>query len=156
MTRAACRPPFSLQEKRLMKASQLGWLSLAAVAATTALVSAQAPTGQAPAGRGAMPARTVLSVSTTAFPDGGEIPMRNAGRGENKSPAFEFHWNQGMNPASAPDTLQSYAVVFHDIENAGPNRTTTDTLHWSAFNIPGTAKGIPEGLATGDLPDGTR
>jgi hypothetical protein len=111
--------------------------------------SAQAPA----AGRGGPP-RPVLSVTTSAFPDGGEVPMRNAGRGENKSPAFEFHWNLGTNPAAAPDTLQTYAVVFHDIENSS-NKTTTDTLHWTAFNIPGSAKGIPEGLASGDLPDGT-
>ena len=46
-------------------------------------------------------------------------------------------------------------MIFHDIENSS-NKTTTDTLHWTAFNIPGTAKGLPEGLGTGDLPDGTR
>ena len=51
-------------------------------------------------------------------------------------------------PAPAPDALQSYAVIFHDIENS-TNKTTTDTLHWSAFNIPGTAKGLPEGLGKG-------
>ena len=81
--------------------------------------------------------------------------MRNAGRGENKSPAFEFHWTLGPNAAAAPETLQTYAVIFHDIENSSM-KTTVDTLHWSAFNIPGTAKGLPEGLAAGDLPDGTR
>jgi Raf kinase inhibitor-like YbhB/YbcL family protein len=106
-------------------------------------------------GRGAAPARVVLSVTSEAWPDGGEVPMHNAGRGDNKSPAFEFHWSMGGNPASAPDTLQTYAVIFHDIENSS-NKTTTDTLHWTAFNIPGTAKGLPEGLGTGDLPDGTR
>jgi hypothetical protein len=85
------------------------------------------------------------------------IPMHNSGRqgADNKSPAFEFHWNLGTNPGSAPDTLQSYAVILHDVENSS-NKTTTDTLHWSAFNIPGTAKGLPEGLGSGDLPDGTR
>jgi hypothetical protein len=46
-------------------------------------------------------------------------------------------------------------VVFHDIENSSA-KGTTDTLHWTAFNIPGTAKGLPEGLGGGDLPDGTR
>lgn len=81
--------------------------------------------------------------------------MRHAVRGENKSPAFEFHWNLGTNPASAPENLKSYAVIFHDVENS-TNRTTADTLHWTAFNIPGTAKGLPEGLGSGDLPDGTR
>jgi hypothetical protein len=83
--------------------------------------------------------------------------MANAGGrgGGNKSPEFEFHWMLGTNPGTAPDTLQTYAVIFHDIENSS-NKTTVDTLHWSAFNIPGTAKGLPGGLGEGDLPDGTR
>ncbi len=80
--------------------------------------------------------------------------MENAGRGGNKSPEFEFHWTLGTNPAPAPENLQTYAAIFHDLENS-TNKTTTDTLHWSAFNIPGTAKGLPEGLG-GDLPDGAR
>ena len=81
--------------------------------------------------------------------------MHFAGRGDNKSPAFEFHWNLGANPTERPASVQSYAVIFHDVENS-TNKTTTDTLHWSAFNIPGTATGIPEGLAAGELPDGTK
>ena len=99
--------------------------------------------------------RLVLWVTSTAWPDGGEIPMTNAARGGNKSPAFEFHWNRGTSPAAPPEDLKSYAVIFHDVENS-LNKTTTDTLHWTAFNIPGTAKGLPEGLGSGDLPDGTR
>jgi Raf kinase inhibitor-like YbhB/YbcL family protein len=125
--------------------------------AQTPAAGQQPPPGgraAAPAG-GRGPARPVLSVSTTAWPDGGEVPMHNAGRGDNKSPAFEFHWSLGPNPASAPAELQTYAVIFHDIENS-TNRGTTDTLHWSAFNIPGAAKGLPEGLGPGDLADGTR
>ena len=106
-------------------------------------------------GKGPAAPRLVLSVTSPAWPDGGEVPMRNAGRGENKSPAFEFHWTLGPNPGMPPEGLQTYAVVFHDIENSS-NKTTVDTLHWAAFNIPGTAKGLPEGLAAGDLPDGTR
>jgi hypothetical protein len=122
---------------------------------TAALISCAAGMAQnPPAKQGAAP-RLVFWVSTTAWPDGAEVPMRHAARGENKSPAFEFHWNLGNNPASAPETLKSYAVIFHDVENSS-NKTTTDTLHWTAFNIPGTAKGLAEGLGSGDLPDGTR
>src|SRR5215469_8404537 len=99
--------------------------------------------------------RLVLWVTTTAWPDGGEIPMRNAAHGDNKSPAFEFHWNRGTDPATAPENLQTYAVIFHDVENSS-NKTTADTLHWTAFNIPGSAKGLPEGVGSGDLSDGTR
>jgi len=101
------------------------------------------------------PPRLVLSVSSPSFADGAEIPMRHAYRGDNKSPAFEFHWSVGNTPSAAPDTLKTYAVIFHDVENSS-NKTTTDTLHWTAFNIPGTAKGLAEGLGAGDLPDGTR
>jgi Raf kinase inhibitor-like YbhB/YbcL family protein len=115
---------------------------------------AQGQPPAAPAGRQGGARGPVLSVTSTSFPDGGEVPMRNAGRGENKSPAFEFHWMTGLNPAQAPAALQTYAVIFHDVENSS-NRGTTDTLHWSAFNIPGTAKGIAEGLGAGTLPDGT-
>jgi Raf kinase inhibitor-like YbhB/YbcL family protein len=117
------------------------------------MAEAQPPAGRANAPAG--PARgPVLSVTSTAFPDGGVVPMHNAGRGDNKSPAFEFHWSTGDTPADAPAALQSYAVVVHDVENSTA-RGTVDTLHWSAFNIPGTAKGLPEGLGPGTLPDGT-
>jgi Raf kinase inhibitor-like YbhB/YbcL family protein len=121
-----------------------------------ALTMAQPPAGGAPKGGGkGGPPRPVLSVTSTAWPDGGEVPMNNAGRGGNKSPAFEFHWSLGTMPTTAPATLKTYAVIFHDIENS-TNNTTADTLHWSAFNIPGTATGMPEGLGPGDLADGTR
>jgi hypothetical protein len=119
------------------------------------LALAQAPARGA-GGRGAAPPpRPVLSVTSSAWADGGEVPMHNAFRGDNKSPDFEFHWTLGPNPGSAPDTLKTYAVIFHDIENS-TNKTTADTLHWSAFNIPGTATSLPSGLGPGDLSDGTR
>jgi Raf kinase inhibitor-like YbhB/YbcL family protein len=125
------------------------------LSAIIALSSSCVITAQTPAAKGPPPARLVLSVSSTAWADGAEIPMKNAARGDNKSPAFEFHWHLGTNPGTAPENLQTYAVIFHDVENSS-NKTTADTLHWTAFNIPGTAKGLPEGLESGDLPDGTR
>jgi len=134
-----------------MKIIQRGMLSALAIMASAAMVMAQPPAGKGPGG----PPRPVLSVSSTAWADGGEVPMHHAGRGDNKSPAFEFHWTAGNNPVAAPDALQTYAIIFHDIENS-TNKTTVDTLHWSAFNIPGSTKTLPEGLGTGDLPDGTR
>lgn len=115
----------------------------------------QPAAGGAPAGGARGGGRgPVLSVSSTAFPDGGEVPMHNAGRGDNKSPAFEFHWMNGATAATAPDTVKSYTIVLHDIENSTA-RGTGDTLHWTAFNVPGTAAGVPEGLGPGTLPDGT-
>jgi Raf kinase inhibitor-like YbhB/YbcL family protein len=146
-----------MKTMKIMKQSLLSAITVL----SCAMVMAQAPApggakggpggGKGPGG----PPRPVFTVTSPAWADGGEVPMRNAGRGENKSPAFEFHWMLGTNPGTAPDTLQTYAVILHDIENSS-NKTTVDTLHWSAFNIPGTAKGLPEGLGAGELPDGTR
>jgi Raf kinase inhibitor-like YbhB/YbcL family protein len=116
---------------------------------SSVMLAQNPPAKQAPA------PRLVFWVTTTAWSDGAEIPMRHAVRGENKSPAFEFRWNLGTTEAAAPESLKSYAVIFHDVENSS-NKTTTDTLHWTAFNIPGTAKGLAEGLGTGDLADGIR
>jgi Raf kinase inhibitor-like YbhB/YbcL family protein len=139
-----------------MKLKQQILRSAIIVMSSSALAMAQAPAGAPGGGRGpGGPPRPVLSVTSTAWADGGEVPMTNAGRGGNKSPAFEFHWSLGPNPGTAPEALKTYAVIFHDIENSS-NKTTVDTLHWSAFNIPGTATGLPEGLGGGDLPDGTR
>ena len=136
-----------------MKMMQRGLLSLSAGLLTAGAMLAQAPAQPPAPGRGGP--RLAFWVSSPAWPDGGEVPMVNAGRGGNKSPQFEFHWNLGTNPGNPPDTLKTYAVIFHDIENSS-NKTTVDTLHWTAFNIPGTAKGLPEGLGSGDLADGTR
>jgi Raf kinase inhibitor-like YbhB/YbcL family protein len=133
-------------------------LSAAVAAISVSGAAAQAPaSGQArgAGGRGAAPQRIVLSVTSSAWPDGGEIPMKYSSRGENVSPDFTFHWSTGNTPAAAPEGLQSYAIVFRDMENSS-NRGTTDTLHWTLFNIPGSAKGIPQGLGKGDLPDGSR
>jgi Raf kinase inhibitor-like YbhB/YbcL family protein len=125
------------------------------LSAIVALSAATVASAQAGGAKAAPPPRPVLSVTSSAWPDGGEVPLKYAFRGENKSPAFEFHWSLGLAPTTMPETVQTYAVVFHDIENS-TNKTTVDTLHWSAFNIPASAKGLPEGLAAGDLPDGTR
>jgi Raf kinase inhibitor-like YbhB/YbcL family protein len=97
-----------------------------------------------------------LTVTSSAWPDGGEVPQKYAGRGGNMSPAFDFSWMQGTSPAMAPANLASYVVILHDIENAGRGNSTDDTLHWLIWDVPGTAKGLAEGLPMGDLPDGTK
>jgi Raf kinase inhibitor-like YbhB/YbcL family protein len=147
-----------MQKTRRVLLTAIAGLSLAAMG------NAQGPpAGGAPAGGGGGraggggrgPAGPAFSVTTSAWPDGGEIPLKYSFYGDNKNPAFEFHWSRGVDPAPAPDALKTYAVIFHDTENSTA-KTAVDTLHWTAFNIPGTSTGLPEGIAAGDLPDGTR
>ena len=145
-----------------MKIMNKGLLATAAALACAIVMVAQPPAGGAP--KGGAPGKggggkgkggPVFTVTSPSFVDGGEVPVKHSFYGENKSPQFDFHWVQGGMEVEAPMTLQSYAIIFHDMENASA-KGPEDTLHWSVFNIPGTAKSLPEGLAGGDLPDGTR
>jgi Raf kinase inhibitor-like YbhB/YbcL family protein len=130
-------------------------LSVMVISIGVAAQQGPPPAGGGGRGGGRGPAGPAFTVTSSAWPDGDVVPMKYAGRGGNMSPAFEFHWVQGGNPAMPPATLMSYAIILHDIENA-PRGGQPDTLHWMIWNIPGNAKGIPEGLPMGDLPDGSR
>jgi Raf kinase inhibitor-like YbhB/YbcL family protein len=82
-----------------------------------------------------------LLMQTDAFPDGGIVPQKFAGRG-GVQPGFKF--------SGAPDGTTSYAIIFHDIDVSLQNGIG-DVLHWMAWNIPAAAGGIPEGK----LPEGS-
>jgi Raf kinase inhibitor-like YbhB/YbcL family protein len=81
-----------------------------------------------------------LLMESDAFPDGGIVPQKYAGRG-GVQPAFKF--------SNAPQGTLSYALIFHDIDVALMG-STNDVLHWLVWNIPASANGIPEGK----LPEG--
>lgn len=94
-----------------------------------------------------------MVLSSSAFPDGGIIPVRfsqaapGAAPGEGTSPALTW--------TNTPEGTQSFLLHMHDIDFTR-NKTTDDQVHWLVWNIPATAKGLPEGLPRGSkLPDGS-
>ncbi|WP_353266794.1 YbhB/YbcL family Raf kinase inhibitor-like protein [Gemmatimonas sp.] len=104
-----------------------------------------------PASRAEAQARApmrVLTLTTTAFPDGGLIPARHAQTGRDVSPALSW--------SGAPDSTRSFVLLVHDVD-AAQGDGTDDALHWLVWNIPGTATALPEGVPSGaQLADGTR
>jgi len=108
---------------------------------------APAQPGQRGGGRG-RGAVQVMTLSASAWPDGGRIPAKHAQGGGEQSPALAW--------SNAPDGVVSYVLVVHDVDAAiGPG--TDDLLHWLVWDIPGTAGSLPEGVpAIAQLPDGTR
>jgi Raf kinase inhibitor-like YbhB/YbcL family protein len=80
-------------------------------------------------------------MQSTAFEDGGIVPQKYAGR-DGVQPGFTF--------SNAPEGTVSYAIIFHDLDVSLMN-STNDVLHWICWNIPASAKGIPEGK----LPEGS-
>jgi Raf kinase inhibitor-like YbhB/YbcL family protein len=94
-----------------------------------------------------------MTLSISGFPDGGQIPVKfsqaapGAAPGEGTSPAMTW--------ANVPAGTQSFVLNMRDMDVAR-NKTTDDQAHWVVWNIPATAKGLPEGVPKGSqLADGS-
>jgi len=91
---------------------------------------------------------SALSITTSAFSDGALIPDRFTVLASNPvSPALQW--------TGVPDGTISFVLILHDPDGA-PQKKVEDWLHWLVFNIPGSARGLPEGVPIrAQLPDGT-
>jgi Raf kinase inhibitor-like YbhB/YbcL family protein len=95
------------------------------------------------------PAVPPLVMTTTAWEDGGVIPDKYTQKAENPvSPAL--NWSQ------VPPGTQSFVLLMHDPEPVLNKGSKMDITHWLAWNIPATSTGLPEGVAQGEMRDGTR
>jgi Raf kinase inhibitor-like YbhB/YbcL family protein len=110
-------------------------------------VAAQAPApGEKPAARPA--AVPGLTLTTTAFDDGGIIPNKYT-MADPAAVSPKLTWT------NVPATTVSFALILHDPDVA-LQKKVDDVLHGMWFNIPGTARELAEGLPAGPtLPDGT-
>jgi len=133
-----------------------GHLATAALVVATAMSTlAQTaqqppPPGQRGAGGGRGPATPPLLMTTTAWEDGGVIPDKftQAAGPSAVSPALS--WSQ------VPPGTQSFVLLMHDPEPVLNKGSKMDITHWLIWNIPGTSTGLAEGVAQGELPDGSR
>src|SRR5580693_8423947 len=99
-------------------------------------------------GRGRGSAFQNMTLTTTAWPDGGMIPLRYTQAGAEISPAIQW--------SAAPAGTASFVLIFHDADTV-VNNSTDDILQWMLWNIPATATGIAQGRPDGfELEDGTR
>src|SRR4249919_4359421 len=106
--------------------------------------------GRQGGGGGRGPQVPPLIMTTTAFEDGGVIPDKYTQAGGPMSPSPELKWSQ------VPMGTQSFVLLMHDPEPVLNKGSKMDITHWLIWNIPGTATGLAEGTAQGDLPDGSR
>jgi Raf kinase inhibitor-like YbhB/YbcL family protein len=112
-------------------------------------IAAQAPAAGGGGQRGAAaPPAPAMTLTTTAFADGAQIPVKYTQAGEQVSPALTW--------TNAPPNTASFVLHMHDPEVAR-NKTTEDQVHWLVWNIPASATGLPEGVPIGpELKDGSR
>lgn len=96
-------------------------------------------------GRGAIAS---ISLTSSAFQNGGTIPVKHSQAGEELSPALSW--------TGAPDSTTSFVLIVHD-PNTPIAGGIDDMLHWLVWNIPGSARSLAEGIAHGpQKPDGMR
>lgn len=89
----------------------------------------------------------VMSLTSTAWTDGGTIPAKYTQAGVQVSPPMAW---------TAPDDAVSFVLIARDADVAIGNGTD-DMLHWMLWNIPKSVRSLPEGMpAANQLPDGTR
>jgi hypothetical protein len=121
------------------------------IVATGAALFAQGPPAGGGQGRGRGPQTPPLLMTTTAWEDGGVIPDKYTQAAGATAPSPALSWSQ------IPMGTQSFALIMHDPEPAIPAKSSKgDVTHWLIWNIPGTSTGLPEGVANGDLPDGSK
>ena len=85
-----------------------------------------------------------FAISSTSFPNGGDIPKKFTCDGADVSP--ELAWTD------PPPGTKSFALIVDDPD--APSGTWT---HWLLFNVPPTVSSLPEGVSKIDeLPGGER
>jgi Raf kinase inhibitor-like YbhB/YbcL family protein len=138
--------------------SKLSLTAVCLVALAAATLPAQA-SGANPGGRGGRGGRgggrgrrapmVVMTLTSPAFQNGGVIPVANSQAGSREaSPALSW--------SGAPDSTVSFVLIEHDV-SAPVGNGTDDMLHWMVWNIPGSARSLPEGVPQGpERPDGSR
>jgi len=121
-------------------------LMLALGALVAMATSAYAQRGGGGRGRGGI---RLMTLTSTGFTDGGQMPVKYSQAGAEVSPPLAW--------SGTPDSTKSFVLIFHDLDAPVGTNGTDDLAHWMLWNIPSTVTSLPEHVAQGpELPDGTR
>ena len=124
--------------------SLLGLVLCAHTALAQAPPAPAAPPPNTPARR---PVIQTMSLTSSAWKDGGAIPAKYAQPGHDTSPPLAW--------SNVPDGVASFVLMVRDLDGAAPG--TESFLHWMLWNIPKDSRALAEGIAQGSqLPDATR
>ncbi len=89
-----------------------------------------------------------LTLSSSAFQQGSEIPRLHTCQGKDVSPALAW--------SGAPAGAKSLALIVDDPDAPDPSAPKVTWVHWVLYDIPPSSSGLPQGVGAKDLPAGTR
>src|SRR5690349_39945 len=88
--------------------------------------------------------RTMLTLSSPAFEQGGRIPSRYTCEGKDVSPPLA--WSDG------PPGTKAFALIADDPDAPDPKHPKTRWAHWLLFDLPASMRGLTEAVQR--LPEG--
>ncbi len=88
-----------------------------------------------------------MTLTSTAFDHGGEIPVRHTCDGDDISPPLRW---DGVPPGS-----RTLALIVDDPDAPDPAAPKMTWIHWILYNIPADANGLPEDARDSELRPGT-
>jgi Raf kinase inhibitor-like YbhB/YbcL family protein len=88
-----------------------------------------------------------LTLTSSSFPDGGEIPERFTCEGEDVSPDLAWH--------DVPPGTRSLVLIVDDPDAPDPKAPKMVWDHWLLYNLPPDSGGLAAALGTAGLPAGT-
>jgi Raf kinase inhibitor-like YbhB/YbcL family protein len=89
-----------------------------------------------------------LTITSKAFEHLGGIPARYTCEGDGHSPPLEW--------SGLPAGAKSLVLIVDDPDAPDPAAPKMTWVHWVLYNMPPDTVGLPEGVATGRLPAGTK
>jgi Raf kinase inhibitor-like YbhB/YbcL family protein len=88
-----------------------------------------------------------MKIESSAFAHNGDIPRRYTCDGQDVSPPLSW--------SGVPEKAKSLVLIVDDPDAPDPKAPKMTWVHWVLYNIPASAGGLPEGVSSGALPNGT-
>jgi Raf kinase inhibitor-like YbhB/YbcL family protein len=88
-----------------------------------------------------------MTLTSKVFFHQKDIPQKYTCQGANVSPPLTW--------ADLPKGTKSLVLIVDDPDAPDPKKPKMVWDHWLLYNLPATAKGLPEGVKVKDLPKGT-
>jgi Raf kinase inhibitor-like YbhB/YbcL family protein len=89
-----------------------------------------------------------LTLTSSAFQPGGEIPRRHTCEGEDLSPPLAW--------TGLPEGTRSLALIVDDPDAPDPAAPKRTWVHWVLYDLPAELADLPEGAGNGGTPRGAR